>query len=110
MAINWGPTRGANTAAQRHNRDVAQRGGEVSYSGWESAPTTITAAAVGGRNNREFDRQGDDVVYTFKNGANVAVKVAKGRAAREYVNAADNLSAITGTSYATLLAAAIAAA
>lgn len=114
MAITWGSTVGAETAAQRHNRDVAQRGGDkkvASYDG-NNQPvwTTVGANATGGRNDREFLKRGADKVYTYVDGAPVAVSVANGRSARQYVNAATGVSAITTTSYATLLAAAIAAA
>lgn len=81
MAINWGPVVGAETAAQRFTRDVDLRGGEVQ--GVEEGAQTLVAD---GRNDREFDKRGDDLGYTYDvNGKPVPSVDANGRNEREYV-------------------------
>lgn len=95
MAITWGSTVGAETAAQRYARDVAQRGGDVKYT-YDGAglpvKSTVAASAAGGRNDRDFDKRGGDVYYTYSGLTPVRNVNANGRNKRQYVNAADNSS------------------
>lgn len=101
--VAWGPTSGAETAAQRYARDVATRGGDVKYTYTSAnggtnnvvAKTTVATDAAGGRNDREYDKRGGDVGYTYDvNGQPVKAVNDNGRNEREYVNKANGTSAL----------------
>lgn len=95
-----GPIVGAETAAQRYARDVAQRGGDVKVSyDAEGNPvfTLVAATATGGRTDRDYLKRGGDVYYTYdENGEPVRNVDANGRNEREYVNYANGDSAVQG--------------
>lgn len=87
MSFNFGgpvvATNGTNeTAAQRENRDVEQRGGDQKYTegvGLNGATLTVVGAkATGGRTDREFLKRNDD------------------RNDRIYVDGATGVSALSG--------------
>lgn len=102
MTLDNRPQPPAETAAARHARDLTQRNGDWQLNA-SGDLVYVAPAALGGRNNREFNRRGGDHYYTYDaNGVAVDNYDANGRNDRLYVNRLNGNSAITGGQHALL--------